>query len=236
MALTKCKECGAEISTKANKCPKCGAKTPKRTSLVTWLVLLFIVFTTYSWMKSPSPSVVNNKNTSASSGTAGKETAEKASKASESPSWSTLSSIDEMTGESMYFAHSPTVKPTKAMSSPYSNVEAWFGVGCNTQNEWAYIAFNSSPNLANDETQDGYSIVSTRIKWDDKLQNVELTQAWGDRFLRFNDDQYIIRQIIVSSEVLLELQWYGEQPVYFGFTLNEAASAISEIRSQCDDN
>lgn len=29
MALVKCKECGADVSTKAEACPKCGAKVPK---------------------------------------------------------------------------------------------------------------------------------------------------------------------------------------------------------------
>jgi hypothetical protein len=38
MAMTKCKECGTEISTKAEPCPKCGAKAPKKTSAFTWLV------------------------------------------------------------------------------------------------------------------------------------------------------------------------------------------------------
>lgn len=32
MAMTKCKECGAEVSTKAEACPKCGAKQAKKTS------------------------------------------------------------------------------------------------------------------------------------------------------------------------------------------------------------
>ena len=38
MSMAKCKECGAEISTKATACPKCGAKVPKRTSMFTWAV------------------------------------------------------------------------------------------------------------------------------------------------------------------------------------------------------
>ncbi|KAB2900377.1 MAG: hypothetical protein F9K35_07000 [Burkholderiaceae bacterium] len=38
MAMVKCKECGGQVSTKATTCPHCGAKTPKRTSLFTWIV------------------------------------------------------------------------------------------------------------------------------------------------------------------------------------------------------
>ena len=44
MALTKCKECGEEISKNAEKCPKCGAPQKKKTSLFTWLVTIFVIF------------------------------------------------------------------------------------------------------------------------------------------------------------------------------------------------
>lgn len=43
MALTKCKECGAEVSKKAKQCPKCGAPAKKKTSFATWLVVALIV-------------------------------------------------------------------------------------------------------------------------------------------------------------------------------------------------
>lgn len=42
MALKKCKECGHEVSTSAAACPSCGAKVPKKTSMITWIVVLFI--------------------------------------------------------------------------------------------------------------------------------------------------------------------------------------------------
>ena len=41
MALVACKECGKEVSKKAKVCPHCGFK-PKRTSLFTWLVMIFV--------------------------------------------------------------------------------------------------------------------------------------------------------------------------------------------------
>lgn len=37
MALVVCKDCGNQVSTDADKCPKCGAKMPKKTSRTTWL-------------------------------------------------------------------------------------------------------------------------------------------------------------------------------------------------------
>lgn len=41
MTLIGCKECGKEISKSAEACPHCGYK-PRRTSLFTWLVTIFI--------------------------------------------------------------------------------------------------------------------------------------------------------------------------------------------------
>lgn len=43
MTLIKCKECGEEISQKAEKCPHCGAPQKKKTSLLTWLVAVVVV-------------------------------------------------------------------------------------------------------------------------------------------------------------------------------------------------
>ena len=50
MAMTKCKECGADVSTQAESCPKCGApispkkpvKEKKKTSFLTWLIVIII--------------------------------------------------------------------------------------------------------------------------------------------------------------------------------------------------
>ena len=38
MALVKCRDCGAEVSTTAATCTKCGAKQPRRTSPAAWFV------------------------------------------------------------------------------------------------------------------------------------------------------------------------------------------------------
>lgn len=48
MALVNCKECGQEISTTAEACPKCGAKQPKRTSIGTWVAGAFLAIVMFS--------------------------------------------------------------------------------------------------------------------------------------------------------------------------------------------
>lgn len=51
MAMTKCKECGAQVSTKADACPQCGAKR-KTTSLVTWIFAIIFGFVLLSGISS----------------------------------------------------------------------------------------------------------------------------------------------------------------------------------------
>ncbi len=56
MAMTKCKECGAALSTKAAACPQCGAKI-KRTSVMTWLVTGFLGLVVVSTL----PAILNGR-------------------------------------------------------------------------------------------------------------------------------------------------------------------------------
>ncbi|OQW90672.1 MAG: hypothetical protein BWK78_06465 [Thiotrichaceae bacterium IS1] len=54
MALTKCKECGTEISKSATVCPKCGDPIKKKTSLFTWLVMIVVVLIVIGVVSQPS--------------------------------------------------------------------------------------------------------------------------------------------------------------------------------------
>lgn len=44
MAMIICKGCGKEISSNAKVCPECGEPAPKKTSMITWLVLILFIF------------------------------------------------------------------------------------------------------------------------------------------------------------------------------------------------
>lgn len=69
MALTKCRECGNDISTAAAACPLCGAPptlAPKRTSKITWAVLGVIVIAAGAAMLGRDESRPNSVPTAAS--------------------------------------------------------------------------------------------------------------------------------------------------------------------------
>lgn len=236
MALVKCKECGEQVSTKAKTCPKCGAKAPKKTSIFTWLVLIFIIFIAYTAIQNPTSSV-SSKSSKSQGGQSSSNSPEKSLStqkvAPPKPSWTNSTSKDEMTGKLSAYASSPISIPTRKMEFPYGNVHAWLGVGCDGKNEWAYIGFNSSPNLADTETEDGYNIIKTRIKWDNAVENVVLTQNWGASFIHFRNDGAAISKIATSNSALLELKWHGQQSTYFEFSLNGSSAALKEMRAKC---
>ena len=42
MAIKPCKECGNQISDKAESCPQCGAKQPKKMGIFAWIAIIFV--------------------------------------------------------------------------------------------------------------------------------------------------------------------------------------------------
>jgi hypothetical protein len=56
MALIKCHECGQEVSTEADKCPHCGAKPKKKTSIFTWIIAIFFGLILFRAVLAPSSS------------------------------------------------------------------------------------------------------------------------------------------------------------------------------------
>jgi hypothetical protein len=230
VALSKCKECGEQISTKADACPKCGAKPTKKTSAFTWFVLILIFLGVYAVNKSPSPTGSSSSSSAnTGSGTKSKPAAVKAP----DPTWENTRSKDEMTGKRSSYAASPTVASKAPMAFPYQGTKAWLGVGCDKDSEWAYIGFTEAPNLNNTETEDGYNVIRTRFKWNETVETVTLKQKWGAEFIHFQNERSVISRIASTSVAVLELDWHGQRPVHFEFPLRGSSAALSKMRSEC---
>ncbi|OJU74914.1 MAG: hypothetical protein BGN93_01395 [Acinetobacter sp. 39-4] len=63
MAIKPCKECGGPVSDKAESCPRCGAKQPKQTSLLTWIIgglfAFGVLFAVYAKTRTPTTTEVS---------------------------------------------------------------------------------------------------------------------------------------------------------------------------------
>jgi hypothetical protein len=142
--------------------------------------------------------------------------------------WTTHTSTDEMTGDKSFYAVSPDTKPTKAMGFPYADVFSNIVVGWNDKSQWVYFWFSDDPNLLNSETEDGYNLITARVKWDDNPpESIVLYQEWSSKFVApWEDDEGFIKKLKTHNALLLELSWYGNGKVYFRYNLRGSSSKI----------
>jgi len=165
--------------------------------------------------------------------------------------WTVSMNKDEMTGKLSAYAMSSEVSPTRQMGFPYSDVKAYIVVGCkmstipsiyigeedpSSRSEWVYVYFTTSPNLLYTKTEDGYNRINIRVKWDDGIiEDENLVQEWGSKYLHFRDGEYVIHNICASNTLLLGLEWHGQGSVYFRFDLSGSSKAINEARGLIKD-
>jgi len=64
--MTKCRECGKEVSTGANKCPHCGCSYPavsQKAHGVIWLIAIVIAVIVFAWVFSNTRSCTREVDT-----------------------------------------------------------------------------------------------------------------------------------------------------------------------------
>jgi hypothetical protein len=145
--------------------------------------------------------------------------------------WTVSSTIDEMTEVKSWYAASPITQPTKSMEFPYGDTKARLVIGLSEGKELAYVQFNTSPNLTDKNTKDGYDLINARIKFNDTILGISFIQNWGDKTLFFleMDTQKVITQLMTANTVLLELNWYGIGKTRFRFPMRGAGDAIKAV-------
>jgi hypothetical protein len=107
MALIKCKECGVDVSTSAKACPKCGAKPPRKTSVLTWIMIALFVGVVYGMVKaSLSPASTSSASRASGSVPATAEAPQAQAAPPTPPQWENTTSVDKMTGAKEFYATS----------------------------------------------------------------------------------------------------------------------------------
>lgn len=149
--------------------------------------------------------------------------------------WKVSGDTDPMTGESQYYAISGWKQSLKPMGFPYQGTKSAIGVGCDSGgNYWAYFAFSSKPNMSDDDTQRGYSTANRRIKWDDEMSKIHMSQDHGSKFVHVSSDKQFIQNLREHNSVLLDMSaWHSGNQPYFKYSLSGSTKAINEALSKC---
>lgn len=150
--------------------------------------------------------------------------------------WTTSTKVDEMSGDTSYYAMSPSAKTTSPMSFPYQETTSKIVVGCAGASSWSYLYFSTAPNISNAETKSGYNVVRTRIRWDsNEVETAEYKQDWGSNFLFPYDflSSEFIPKVKESNTLLVELRWHGQNRPRFRYSMAGSSKAIAHIESKC---
>jgi len=147
--------------------------------------------------------------------------------------WTASQSKDEMTGNETFYIFTDWASPKYPMSFPYAQTKSIIGIGCSKYGIVSYFNFTSKPNITKAETKDGFNEIITRIKFDNTLEDIKLTQKWGSKSLSVYNEKAFIKSLENTNEVLLELNWYGNSSVYFKYYTDESSQAIKSLKSKC---
>ena len=148
------------------------------------------------------------------------------------PKWHVQVTEDVMTSGKIWEVSSPIIKPLEYLGFPYEYTEAQIIVRFSRSAELAAI---KSCDLTNaDATQiDKYNrLVPVRIRWDNELEQVSLTQKFLSSYLVFPDASKIIDRLCTSKQMIIEFGWYYDRTIHFKFDLTGAADIIWKVKNE----
>jgi len=151
--------------------------------------------------------------------------------------WTTHSKKNEMDGKMSFYAFTDkSVKPNSPMSFPYNKVASFISLACSHENKAISLSFlfNVSPNIINKEIiATNFDNIKTRIKFDEKITNVELLQKWGGKGMTLRNNKQYLNVLKNSDELLLELNWHGNGKRYFKHAITGFSKVYEELKSKC---
>lgn len=222
--LINCKDCGNVVSKNATACPNCGAKV-KRTSILTWIAVIFIGFMVLSAVISGMSGETTNSEPAADEGAAADTPvalidATNKEVPSETPvttsNWLYDESIDEMRGTTTYTATTVS-KDDVYLESPY-------GGGTNLG-----IIVRHSAELGNEVlvvTNNGqlwceYSNCIMTVKFDDKnVDQYTISRAAGgssEAMFLDNSETDFIDELKKSKRTIIEIGFFNNGNKQFTF-------------------
>ncbi len=215
--LIQCKDCGHQISKNAASCPNCGAK-PKRTSIITWLALIFIgipvlmaVFSNSSNDEISTPTETESTSMSLADTESNETTVPEPAS-----NWDYEESKDEMRGSVSYFAQSSSINNIR-LDFPYEGGTSLFLIVRNTPDNVNEVLFSTN----NGQLWCEYNNCYMSAKFDNgEVKRYPLARAAaGSSETMFLDGsiEAFIQDLKKSNTAMLEIGFfnYGNQQFEF---------------------
>lgn len=206
--LIQCKDCGHQVSKNANSCPNCGAK-PKRTSIITWLALIFIgipvLMAVFSGAKEDA---VSEQITTTIT--------DNAVEPVRTSNWNYEESKDEMRGSVSHFAQSGSINSIQ-LDFPYAGGTSLFLIVRNTPENGNEVLFSTN----NGQLWCEYNNCYMSAKFDEgEVKRYPLAKAAaGSSETMFLDGEteMFIQDLKKSNTAMLEIGFfnYGNQQFEF---------------------
>lgn len=206
--LIKCKDCGHQIIKNANSCPNCGAK-PKRTSIITWLALIFIGIPVLM-------AVFSGAKEDAASEQITTTITDNAVEPVRTSNWNYEESKDEMRGSVSHFAQSGSINSIQ-LDFPYTGGTSLFLIVRNTPENGNEVLFSTN----NGQLWCEYNNCYMSAKFDEgEVKRYPLAKAAaGSSETMFLDGEteVFIQDLKKSNTAMLEIGFfnYGNQQFEF---------------------
>ncbi|MFA7320562.1 MAG: type VI secretion system-associated protein TagO [Dokdonella sp.] len=239
--MTKCKECQADISTKADACQKCGAKAPKKTSGCTWIVAIFLALPfLILWLKSverestvhpPSPSVAEKAAGTSNNSSAGKEkvnaplvSADAMRDFHESGgAWEIAESTDSMTGKKAITLQTPA---QRFEQDKYGRrVVGRLYVRC--ANSKTEVAVMTDTFISTNPTAVMYRIDEGTPKTREWLVSTDYQAVFAPQAVS------LVKAMQGASDFRVRFTPHGESPMEFYFTIAGLEVYVPKLRKAC---
>jgi len=148
--------------------------------------------------------------------------------------WTLLYAQDEMTGEKTWYVSSSIVFPTEKLSFPYQNMAGRLVILYDPIKNIDMVALmlNSILSLEDGVLYGDGFLYTTRVKWDDKVEDVRIFNGIFEKNVLFVDSEYIVKNMRSSKTMLLELNLFSGGSVYFKFDLTGVSEAIDQLHSK----
>jgi len=154
-----------------------------------------------------------------------------------------LSSTNEANAQWMYFQEEgtnfvyATTQPSTSltpMSPPFHDTSARLAIACLNDDYYAYILFTKTPSIIGAENSEfGYTF-NTKIHIDDTSMDWTFTQPFDSNQLLFMNPTELIRKLINTEVLLLNINWRGNGFAMFMFTVDEFSSMLFHLDRFCN--